>query len=115
MSGTSDPIATAGRVLELAAELRSRGRHEAASELRRTVTRNDPALFGLVYLSRHLTDPETEQVLGFRPVLVLAGADSAQTLAAERGKREWTVWILLALFLFVVVESGWAWFCGKAW
>lgn len=59
---TDDPIATAGRVLELAAELRSRGRHEAAAELRRTVTRNDPALFGLVYLSRHLTDPETGRV-----------------------------------------------------
>jgi hypothetical protein len=62
-----------------------------------------------------LTDPEAEQVLGFRPVLVLAGAEAAQTLAAERSRREWTVWILLVLFLFAAIETGWAWFCGKAW
>lgn len=62
-----------------------------------------------------LTDTEAEQVLGFRPVLVLAGADAGATLAAERNRREWTVWLLLALFLIGCVEAGWAWFCGKAW
>ena len=62
-----------------------------------------------------LTDMEAEQVLGFRPVLVLAGTDAGATLAAERNRREWTVWVLLGLFLVASGEAAWAWFCGKAW
>jgi hypothetical protein len=60
-----------------------------------------------------LTDPEAEELLGFRPVMVLAGAEEA--LTAERSKREWTVWVLLVMFVLAVGEAGWAWLCGKAW
>ena len=42
-------------------------------------------------------------------------ADAGATLAAERNRREWTVWVLLALFGIACVEAAWAWFCGKAW
>lgn len=62
-----------------------------------------------------LSDAEATELLGFRPVLILAGPDSAAELTTERGKREWTVWVLLGLFAVAVGESLWAWFCGKAW
>ncbi|HET6572702.1 MAG TPA: BatA domain-containing protein, partial [Fimbriiglobus sp.] len=62
-----------------------------------------------------LTDAEAEEVLGFKPVLLLAGTDAEGTIAAERGRREWTVWVLLLVFAAAVAEAGWAWFCGKAW
>ena len=62
-----------------------------------------------------MSDAEATELLGFRPVLILAGPDTADVLTTERGKREWTVWVLLALFAVAVGESLWAWFCGKAW
>jgi hypothetical protein len=62
-----------------------------------------------------LTDAEAEEVLGFKPVLLLAGSDAEATIAAERGRREWTVWVLLLVFAAAVAEAGWAWFCGKSW
>lgn len=62
-----------------------------------------------------LTDTEAEEILGFKPVLLLAGADAEGTIAAERGRREWTVWVLLMVFVAAVAEAAWAWFCGKAW
>jgi hypothetical protein len=60
-----------------------------------------------------LANPELEQVIGFRPVFLDAGAPEG--LTTERAKREWTVWLLLVLFFLAVGESVWAWFCGKAW
>ncbi len=60
-----------------------------------------------------LTNPEVEQILGFKPVFLEAG--TPEGIATERAKREWTVWVLLALFALAVGESVWAWFCGKAW
>jgi hypothetical protein len=62
-----------------------------------------------------LTDTEAEEILGFKPVLLLAGTDAESTLAAERSRREWTVWVLLLVFFAAMAEAGWAWFCGKAW
>ncbi len=61
-----------------------------------------------------LTDPEMEQAVGFRPVLILAGVDS-DSLADERNRRELTVWVLLLLFFAICGEAVWAWMCGKAW
>lgn len=44
-------------------DIRARGAtREHLAELRRARTRDDPALFALVYLSRHLTDPATGRV-----------------------------------------------------
>lgn len=62
-----------------------------------------------------LTEAELEQLLGFRPVLVFAGKDASATLAAERSRRELTIWLLLLLFMIAGAEAGWAWFCGRAW
>ncbi|QEL18211.1 BatA domain-containing protein [Limnoglobus roseus] len=60
-----------------------------------------------------LTNSEVEQILGFKPVFLEAG--TPEGIATERAKREWTVWVLLALFALALGESVWAWFCGKAW
>lgn len=60
-----------------------------------------------------LANPELEQLLGFKPVFLDAGVPDG--LGTERAKREWTVWLLVFLFLLAVSESIWAWFCGKAW
>ena len=60
-----------------------------------------------------LLNPELEQAIGFKPVFLDAGAPEG--LSTERAKREWTVWLLLVLFVLAVGESIWAWFCGKAW
>lgn len=60
-------------------------------------------------------DPEVGQVLGFEPVLVVAGDGAAADLAAERSRKEWTIWILLGLFAVAATEAVWAWVCGRAW
>jgi Aerotolerance regulator N-terminal/von Willebrand factor type A domain/CARDB len=62
-----------------------------------------------------LTDAEAEELLGFKPVLLMAGPNAATELVGERSKREWTVWVLFGLFLVALGEAFWAWFCGKAW
>jgi hypothetical protein len=62
-----------------------------------------------------LSDGEIEQLLGFRPVFLQAGSGGEQAIATERSRREWTIWILLALFALAIGESVWAWFCGRAW
>jgi hypothetical protein len=59
-----------------------------------------------------LTDAEVEELVGFRPVLL--AADAAR-IGTERDRREWTVWLLLAVFAVAAVEAGWAWACGRAW
>ena len=61
-----------------------------------------------------LTDAETEELIGFKPVMVLAGGGE-DTLTAERSKREWTIWVLLFVFVAAIGEAVWAWFCGRAW
>ncbi|MFO0847937.1 MAG: BatA domain-containing protein [Gemmataceae bacterium] len=58
------------------------------------------------------TDAEVEELVGFRPVMV--AADPGR-MATERDRREWTVWLLLAVFVVGLVEAVWAWTCGKAW
>lgn len=60
-----------------------------------------------------LTDDEAEAKLGVRPVLT-AGGGEAETIGQIRAQREWTVWVLLALFAFACGEAAWAWFCGRA-
>lgn len=52
-------VALARRIVELKAAGASA---EVLAEYRRRETRNDPVLFALVYLSRHLTDPTTSRV-----------------------------------------------------
>lgn len=61
-TSNSDPFARARRVVAIAAEARRDHGEHAESELRRRATRDDPMLFALVYLSRHLVDPESGKV-----------------------------------------------------
>ncbi len=63
----------------------------------------------------NLGDAETEELLGFRPVMLSAGGSGAGTdFATERSRREWTVWVLAVLFAVAVAELAWAWRCGRA-
>jgi hypothetical protein len=62
-----------------------------------------------------LTDSEIEQRLGFQPVFLKAGTGAEGEIATERDRREWTVWVLLGVFVVACGESIWAWICGKAW
>lgn len=55
-------IAQASRILEKCAQLTLAGKRDTAADLRRRLTRDDPALFALVYLTRHVTDAETGRV-----------------------------------------------------
>lgn len=61
-TSASDVLARARRLVALAAEAkRDHGPH-AEGALRRRATRDDPMLFALVYLSKHLADAETGKV-----------------------------------------------------
>ncbi len=62
-----------------------------------------------------LNDTQTEDYISFKPVMVLAGNEAESQIGAERSKREWTIWVLIALLFVASAEAGWAWFCGKAW
>ena len=62
-----------------------------------------------------LSDAEAEEVMGFKPVLLIAGADTQNSVTAERSHRELTVLVLLVLFFIALGEAAWAWICGKAW
>jgi len=104
-----DPIdlAEAGALLKKVAELHAAGKPDVAQALRREMTREDPVLFALVYLRRHLVDPATERVTLSRVHLAWAETAKGWTKlsrepAAERraevapremGKSTW--WFLL--------------------
>lgn len=57
-----DRIGQARRILAESAALRASGRGDLARGVRVAMTRDDPILFALVYLRRHLTDPATGAV-----------------------------------------------------
>jgi len=59
-----------------------------------------------------LTDGQVSTALGFTPAIVAAVDPDAAGM--QRDKREWTVWILLALFFVACGEAAWAWHCGRA-
>jgi phage terminase large subunit-like protein len=61
MSG-GDPLPEAASIIAEAARLEHAGQADVASELRRRLTRDDPMLFALVYLGRHLTDDGTGRI-----------------------------------------------------
>ena len=72
-----DPIDLAGRLVEKVAELHAAGKKDAAAALRVEMTRDDPVLFALVYLRRHLVDPATGRVT--LSDVHLAWAETAKT------------------------------------
>ncbi len=62
-----------------------------------------------------LQPKELDEMLGFQAVHLKAGDDGGVFSAAERLKREWTVWLLLGLLALVIGEAVLAWVCGRAW
>jgi hypothetical protein len=62
-----------------------------------------------------LQPKELDEMLGFQAVHLMASDDGSVFSAAERLKREWTVWLLVALLALVIGETILAWFCGRAW
>src|SRR5207245_2305243 len=59
-------------------------------------------------------DNEVGELLGFRPTIIPAGADTENRVRERRTRGEWTEYVLLALLLLLVGEAAWAWFCGTA-
>lgn len=62
-----------------------------------------------------LPDQQINELLGFSPEHLSGGAEATAKAESVRNRNEWTVMALLALLLFAVAETLWAWFCGKAW
>jgi von Willebrand factor type A domain/CARDB len=62
-----------------------------------------------------LPDQQIDELLGFKPEHLTAGDAASAEAQSVRSRNEWTVAALLALLLFAVCETAWAWFCGKAW
>jgi hypothetical protein len=60
-------------------------------------------------------DEDIENLLGFRPSIVQAGAGTAGSVEQLRTRSEWTEWVLVMLLVLLVVEAIWAWTCGRAW
>ena len=59
-------------------------------------------------------DADFDTAIGFKPVIVSAGAEAQQTVGNLRSKREWTIYLLLFVFVFAALECAWAWYCGRA-
>ncbi|MSA33889.1 hypothetical protein [Parabacteroides distasonis] len=107
-----DPIDLAGRILEKVAELHAAGKKDAAAALRVEMTRDDPALFALVYLRRHLTDTETQRVT--LSEVHLAWAEIARQWASSEPRRDAIIaprsmgkstWFFLALPMWAAAHG----------
>lgn len=62
-----------------------------------------------------LSDEQIDARLGFEPVHVIAGSEAGSAVGMDHFRREWTLWMLLAVLLLTVGESALAWLCGRAW
>lgn len=60
------------------------------------------------------SESDIEDYLGFKPAIVEAGKDSDNAVSMKRIAKEYTEYVLLAVFLLLLVESAFAWFCGKS-
>lgn len=59
-------------------------------------------------------DADVEGYLGFRPVIISAGAGADFEFGQHRVTQEYTKYILLLVFGVLLAEAGWAWYCGRA-
>ncbi|HJZ94837.1 MAG TPA: hypothetical protein VKE40_28480, partial [Gemmataceae bacterium] len=62
-----------------------------------------------------LPDQQIDEMLGFKPEHLTSGDEATAKAQSARNRNEWTVTALVALLLFALFETAWAWFCGKAW
>ena len=61
------------------------------------------------------TDSQLDERLGFTPHHLTASDDSNIFSGTERLKREWTLWVLMAVLLIAAFETILAWYCGRGW
>ncbi|MGF1578816.1 MAG: BatA domain-containing protein [Gemmataceae bacterium] len=59
------------------------------------------------------SEADINKALGFKVIHVKAGSETGTLDELERTNREWTIWFLLGVVLFVLVELIFAWFCGR--
>ena len=59
-------------------------------------------------------DSDIEGYLGFTPTVISAGAGTEEAVGQQRIAKEYTEYFLLLLFVLLLLEAGWAWYCGKA-
>ena len=62
-----------------------------------------------------LSDEQIDKRLDFNVHHLIAGDDPGAFSGAERLKREWTLWLLLAVMILALFEMGLAWYCGRGW
>lgn len=62
-----------------------------------------------------LANEQINAQLGYSPVHLSTGFDGSEFTGTERSRREWTIWVLVALLLFGFGELIWAWVCGRSW
>jgi hypothetical protein len=60
-----------------------------------------------------MNDADVAAKVGFAQFFRQAGMKN-DLVESIRNQREWTVPVLVALFLFLLVEGVWAWYCGRA-
>ncbi len=61
------------------------------------------------------SDKDVEDLLGFKPAIISAGAGTEGAVTQLRINSEWTEYVLLFLLVLLVAEAAWAWVCGRAW
>ncbi|WP_020473761.1 BatA domain-containing protein [Zavarzinella formosa] len=62
-----------------------------------------------------LPDSQIDDLLGFKPEHLNSGEEASQKADSVRNRNEWTITVLLMVLLLAGLETGFAWFCGKAW
>lgn len=61
------------------------------------------------------SDNDVQSCLGYKVPILQAGSGLSSAVNEVRTQSEWTVWVLLILLGLLVVETVWAWNCGRAW
>lgn len=61
------------------------------------------------------SDAQLDQRLGFGPIHVTVGTEAMPMATSDRLNREWTMWLLMAVFILAICEVVLAWWCGRAW
>ena len=62
-----------------------------------------------------LPDQQIDELLGFKPEHLSSGDQATTKAESIRNRNEWTTTVLMLLLAFALLETGWAWWCGRAW
>jgi hypothetical protein len=61
-----------------------------------------------------LTNKQLESLVGFTPRVLDVSKPGPASLETHFDTKEWTMWVLLVLLVLLIVESLFAWYCGRA-